>query len=295
MLDIMESNVQRGAGMVKQVLTFGRGVKGDRVLLQVKTSRWKSNRWSRALSPNHRVPMESARRPVDGDLRSDPDPSGVVESVRQRARRHARRRHIDAQIEEPCARRSPSPRINLDASPALMSSSGSRIPGREYPRKIGAHIRSVFHDQGCRKGHRAGLVHHPGHRPKPQRLHPLLQHGRQGQHLQSVSSRRVASAATEGAPAEYVQLPNGHQELVLVVDDEAPIREVARQILERFGYRVLLAVNGVEAVQLSPPARMKSPWSSPTWPCRSWTDTPPSPRCGPSIPKSRSSAPAAWT
>jgi len=46
------------------------------------------------------------------------------------------------------------------------------------------------------------------------------------------------------------QMPMGKGELVLVVDDEVAIREVARRTLERFGYRVLLAANGAEAVAL---------------------------------------------
>jgi CheY-like chemotaxis protein len=37
---------------------------------------------------------------------------------------------------------------------------------------------------------------------------------------------------------------------VLVVDDEEPIRNLAQTMLERFGYRVLLAANGAEAVKL---------------------------------------------
>ena len=37
---------------------------------------------------------------------------------------------------------------------------------------------------------------------------------------------------------------------MLVVDDEAPIREIARRILEGAGYRVTEASNGVEAIAL---------------------------------------------
>jgi CheY-like chemotaxis protein len=44
--------------------------------------------------------------------------------------------------------------------------------------------------------------------------------------------------------------PSGKNELVLVVDDERPIREVAQKILERFGFRVMTAANGAEAVAL---------------------------------------------
>jgi PAS domain S-box-containing protein len=43
-------------------------------------------------------------------------------------------------------------------------------------------------------------------------------------------------------------LPAGHGELVLVVDDESAIREVTARILERHGYEVVLAGDGGEAL-----------------------------------------------
>ncbi|EDY19307.1 multi-sensor hybrid histidine kinase [Chthoniobacter flavus Ellin428] len=42
----------------------------------------------------------------------------------------------------------------------------------------------------------------------------------------------------------------GHGELILVVDDEAPILSVMRQALESFGYRVLAAVDGADGVRV---------------------------------------------
>jgi len=45
-----------------------------------------------------------------------------------------------------------------------------------------------------------------------------------------------------------VSLPVGHGELILVVDDEAGIRSILQQVLEMFGYRVLTANDGVGAV-----------------------------------------------
>jgi len=45
-------------------------------------------------------------------------------------------------------------------------------------------------------------------------------------------------------------LPRGDGELVLVVDDEEAIRKVVQSTLERFGYEVLLAIHGAEAVAL---------------------------------------------
>jgi PAS domain S-box-containing protein len=46
------------------------------------------------------------------------------------------------------------------------------------------------------------------------------------------------------------ELPLGHGELVLVVDDEEAIREITKATLETFGYSVLTAGDGTEAVAL---------------------------------------------
>lgn len=45
-------------------------------------------------------------------------------------------------------------------------------------------------------------------------------------------------------------LPRGNGELVLVVDDEETVRQIISQTLEAFGYRVLLASDGIEASTL---------------------------------------------
>jgi CheY-like chemotaxis protein len=45
-------------------------------------------------------------------------------------------------------------------------------------------------------------------------------------------------------------LPLGKGELILVVDDEESIREITKGTLETFGYRVLTASDGTEAVAL---------------------------------------------
>jgi CheY-like chemotaxis protein len=63
--------------------------------------------------------------------------------------------------------------------------------------------------------------------------------------LPAESAEHRPSAASEPA-----LLPRGNGETVLVVDDEASIRLVTRQTLEAFGYRVLLASDGAEALAL---------------------------------------------
>jgi PAS domain S-box-containing protein len=51
-------------------------------------------------------------------------------------------------------------------------------------------------------------------------------------------------------PPFPVDLPHGRNELVLVVDDEYSIRDITQRTLESFGYRVITANNGAEAVEL---------------------------------------------
>ena len=59
-------------------------------------------------------------------------------------------------------------------------------------------------------------------------------------------------AATGGTPAalDPNKLPKGNGQLILVVDDEASVRKIVRETLEKFGYRVQEAGDGVEAVTL---------------------------------------------
>ncbi|MCW0216755.1 MAG: PAS domain S-box protein [Prosthecobacter sp.] len=46
-----------------------------------------------------------------------------------------------------------------------------------------------------------------------------------------------------------LQIPRGKGELILLVDDEDAIRQITRQSLECFGYRVIMATNGAEGVR----------------------------------------------
>lgn len=56
--------------------------------------------------------------------------------------------------------------------------------------------------------------------------------------------------ATAGPSPGARAIPAGHGELVLIVDDESSIRDISRQVLEAYGYRVLTAANGAKAIEL---------------------------------------------
>jgi CheY-like chemotaxis protein len=58
----------------------------------------------------------------------------------------------------------------------------------------------------------------------------------------------IESAFASPASPSRRDLPVGNGELVLVIDDETAIREVARETLNAFGYRVMVAGDGAEAM-----------------------------------------------
>ncbi|HEX6185263.1 MAG TPA: PAS domain S-box protein [Pyrinomonadaceae bacterium] len=60
----------------------------------------------------------------------------------------------------------------------------------------------------------------------------------------------AAEAAAGRAERKRLDMPEGHGELILVVDDEEAIRQITKGTLETFGYRVLVAGDGTEAVAL---------------------------------------------
>jgi CheY-like chemotaxis protein len=57
----------------------------------------------------------------------------------------------------------------------------------------------------------------------------------------------IPSEEREAQP-EQISLPRGNGETVLVIDDEASILVITKQTLQAFGYRVLTASDGAEAV-----------------------------------------------
>ena len=58
------------------------------------------------------------------------------------------------------------------------------------------------------------------------------------------------ASGSNAATQQEIPHPHGHGELILVVDDEAAVRAITQETLESFGYRVLTAADGTEAVAL---------------------------------------------
>ncbi|MGV3663594.1 MAG: PAS domain-containing hybrid sensor histidine kinase/response regulator [Prosthecobacter sp.] len=60
----------------------------------------------------------------------------------------------------------------------------------------------------------------------------------------------LPAAIVAAPPPALGELPRGRGENVLLVDDEAAVRQITRETLEAFGYRVMLACDGAEATTL---------------------------------------------
>ena len=65
-------------------------------------------------------------------------------------------------------------------------------------------------------------------------------------HLPAIES----SSEARTQPPGNVSLPRGNGETVLVVDDEASILSITGQTLQAFGYRVITATDGAQAVAI---------------------------------------------
>jgi CheY-like chemotaxis protein len=64
----------------------------------------------------------------------------------------------------------------------------------------------------------------------------------------NLPARTGASAGTDAEIA--IEMPRGHGELILVVDDELSVRQITQQTLEAFGYEVIVASDGAEAMAI---------------------------------------------
>ncbi|MGA2016438.1 MAG: PAS domain S-box protein [Opitutaceae bacterium] len=58
----------------------------------------------------------------------------------------------------------------------------------------------------------------------------------------------VESDTPQTTSASPFEIPKGNGELILLVDDDAPIREIGTAILQEHGYRVVSCADGVEAI-----------------------------------------------
>jgi len=244
----IEMSAERGAQIVKQVLTFGRGLEGERLPLRLDTLIEELMKIMRETFPKYlaiETSLEPHLWPVIGDATQlhqvllnlcvnarDAMPE------RGKLRVAAANLDLDTSYASMLPDATPGPYVLLE-----VSDTGSGIP----PEIIERIFDPFFTTKGIGEGTGLGLStvlgivkSHGGF------LHVNTQpgHGTTFQvYLPASPNHEAALPETPRAP-----LPESGGELVLVVDDEPRVRDAARLVLETAGYRVLTAADGAEAL-----------------------------------------------
>jgi two-component system cell cycle sensor histidine kinase/response regulator CckA len=249
-LEILETNVKRGADLVKQVLSFARGIQGDRTLLQVRHLILEIKQIAKETFPKSielylDIPPELWT--VYGDVTQlhqvlinlcvnarDAMPDGGTLSIFAE----------NILIDENYAR------MNIDAKPGAYIAITVADTGIGIPREIIDKIFDPFFTtKDLGKGTGLGLStvlgivkSHGGFI----NVYSELGKGTRFSVYLPASDTTEAQLTIE----ENIQLLTGKGELILVVDDEDAIRQMTKLSLETGGYKVLTANDGIEAVAL---------------------------------------------
>ncbi len=258
LLRALEVNVQRGAGLVKQVLAFGRGVTGERIPIHLKHIAREIKQIVHETFPKS-VEFEyhavADLWTVTGDPTQlhqvlinlcvnarDAMPEGGKLSIQTE----------NMMFDETYAGMNPEAKVGPYVCIAV-TDTGTGIP-REIQGRI---FDPFFTTKEPGKGTGLGLSttltivkNHGGF------IHCHSAPGK-GSRFEVYFPANISRVVEENAITEEFRLPRGHNELVLLVDDEEPIREITQKTLERYGYRVLLAADGSEAVSLYTPRQQE--------------------------------------
>ncbi len=247
-LTAIETSARRGADVVGQVLSFARGVEGrrvpvavDRVLADV--TKLASETFPRSISI--RTSVEPGLPPVAGD------PTQLHQVLLNLAI-NARDAMPDGGNLHLRAERIVVDELSVAASRELQTGvyvlltiedSGIGIPAENIERVFDPFFTTKELGKGTGLGLSTSLAIVRSHGGA---LRVYSEIGRGTTFRLYLPAGGAAHSAEGDTPA--VDLPRGAGQLVLVVDDEASVRDITQRTLEAFGYRVLVASDGAEAV-----------------------------------------------
>ncbi|MEW6493333.1 MAG: response regulator [Cyanobacteriota bacterium] len=248
LLKTIESSAKRGAELIKQILSFARGVEGQRVCLQI----------NHLLLEIEKIIQQTLPKSIDihtdipTDLLTISGDATQLHQVLMNLCVNARDAmpqggtlQITAEnllIDEQYAR------MHLEASVGpyvvvTVADTGTGIPPdilhrifdpffttKEVGKGTGLGLSAVL---GIVKSH-GGFVD----------VHSEVSKGSQFKVFLPANPSRIPQTD------DKLELLFGQQELILVVDDEAAIRETTKTILEAYNYQVLTASDGIEAIAL---------------------------------------------
>ncbi|VVB90166.1 Methanogenesis regulatory histidine kinase FilI [uncultured archaeon] len=249
LLTILENNSQRSADLIKQVLSFARGVEGERKPLQV----------TYIISEIEKVLKETFPRNIEirtdlpKDLSTISGDATQLHQVMMNLCVNARDAMPDGGILRISARNflvdGSYARMNTEANigPYIIitvSDTGTGIP----PEIIDRIFEPFFTTKEFGKGTGLGLS----------TSHAIVKsHGGFINVYSEVGKGTIfkiylpaIKTEMQKAQEQKLDLSLGHGELVLIVEDEASIRDVTCSTLETCGYKVLTADDGAQAVAL---------------------------------------------
>jgi PAS domain S-box-containing protein len=249
-LDLLEASAERGADMVKQVLTFARGIEGKHGTVQfrhlVKDMVSMANQtFPKTIQIKFRLAKDVW--PVSGDATQLHQ---VILNLCVNARDAMPHGGILTLTAENMRLDETFMRIHSEAHPGPYTvlsviDTGTGIPAHILERIFEPFFTTKEPGQGTGLGLstvRSIVKNHNGFLTVETALE-------KGSHFR-VYLPALVSESTAAAGAERPVLTPGHGECILVVDDESVIRDLARRILQTFGYEVLVASHGAEAVAL---------------------------------------------
>jgi two-component system, cell cycle sensor histidine kinase and response regulator CckA len=248
LLPILVTNAKRGANLVKQVLSFTRGVEGDRTILQIKHLILEIRQVIKETFPKSiEVECETSRNlwTVSGDPTQlhqvlmnlcvnarDAMPNGGILTISAQnfiVDEHYARMHIDAKIGSYIVV------VVADTGIGITNEVLDRIfepffTTKELGKGTGLGLSTVL---GIVKSH-AGFINVYSEVGKGSKFEVYL----------------PAQETTETREEKELELPHGSGELVLIVDDEPSIREITKTSLEAYNYKAITACDGIEAIAL---------------------------------------------
>lgn len=247
-LSIVENNAKRGASLVKQVLSFARGIEGDRTVLQLKHQILEMKQIIKQTFPKS-ITLEKEIQPdlwlICGDSTQihqvlinlcvnarDAMPNGGTLSISAK----------NIFIDENFARMQLDARVGsyillsvADTGIGICQETKERIfepffTTKEFGKGTGLGLSTVM---GIVKSHGGFIT-----------VSSALNKGTKFQvYLPAVNTDAIRQE-------ENQEILTGQKELILIVDDEASIREITTTSLEKYNYKAITASDGIEAIAL---------------------------------------------
>jgi PAS domain S-box-containing protein len=250
LLKTLRVNAERGSDLIKQVLAFARGMEGERIALQPKhivreIVKVLKDTLPKSIDIVLALPEKKELWNIKGDATQvhqvlmnlcvnarDAMPDGGKLSITLENR----------VIDETYAR------THLEAKPGryvviTVEDSGVGIPASQIDKIFEPFFTTKEQGKGTGLGLSTVLAIIKSHGGFVDVYSELGKGTKFRMSFPAIDSGSV-DQAVEASP----ELPHGHGELILVVDDEEGIREVTRGTLQAFGYSVLTANDGTEAV-----------------------------------------------